>query len=102
MNFLKKYGRQAAIICTAIGLVMLDFRGFLFLNPLYSACYGWQGEDQPVEFPVDNAIAANWLLSAGIRLFPGDSLYYSGIKIEPSFTMPEIDRQMLLYKPAFP
>ena len=55
-----------------------------------------------MEFPVDNAIAANWLLNAGIRLFPGDSLYYIGIEIAPSFAMPEIDRQMLLYKPAFP
>ena len=101
MNFLKKYGRQAAIFCTAIGLACLISAVFLFSTP-YSALLWVEGEDQPVEFPVDNAIAANWLLSAGIRLFPGDSLYYSGIKIEPSFAMPEIDRQMLLYKPAFP
>ena len=101
MNFLQKYGRQAAIICTAIGLVCLISAVFLFSTP-YSALLWVEGEDRPVEFPVDNAIAANWLLSAGIRLFPGDGLYYSGIKIEPSYAMPEIDRQMLLYKPAFP
>jgi uncharacterized protein YabE (DUF348 family) len=101
MNFLKKYGRQAAILNTAIGLICFISAVFLFSTP-YSALLWVAGEERPVEFSVDNAIAANWLLSAGIRLFPGDSLYYSGIKISPSFAMPEIDRQMLLYKPAFP
>ena len=101
MKFLRKYGRQAAIICTAIGLVCLISAVFLFSTP-YSALLWVEGENQPVAFPVKNAIAGNWLLSAGIRLFPGDGLYYSGIKIDPSFAMPEIDKQMLLYKPAFP
>jgi uncharacterized protein YabE (DUF348 family) len=101
MNFLNKYGRQAAILFTAIGLLCLILAVF-FLSTPYSALLWVVGEERPVEFSVDNAIAANWLLSAGIRLFPGDSLYYSGIKIAPSFSMPVIDRQMLLYKPAFP
>ena len=101
MNFIKKYGRQAAYFCIAIGLVCIISAVFFFSTP-YSALLWVAGEDRPVEFPVDNAISANWLLSAGIRLFPGDSLYYSGIEISPSFAMPEIDRQMLLYKPAFP
>ncbi len=101
MNFLSKYGRRAAIVCIATGLACLISAVFFFSTP-YSALLWVEGEDQPVEFPVDNAIAANWLLNAGIRLFPGDGLYYSGIKIDPSFSMPEIDGQMLLYKPAFP
>ncbi len=101
MNVLKKYGRQMAIICIAIGLVSLISAIFLFSTP-FSELVWVQGEDRPVVFSVDNAIAANWLMSAGIHLFPGDSIYFSGIKIEPSFAMPEIDRQMLLYKPAFP
>jgi uncharacterized protein YabE (DUF348 family) len=101
MNFLRKYGRQSAILCTAFGLACLLSAVFLFSTP-YDGLLWVEGEEKPVEFHVDNAIAANWLLSAGIRLFPGDGLYYSGIKIEPSFALPEIDRQMLLYKPAFP
>jgi uncharacterized protein YabE (DUF348 family)/3D (Asp-Asp-Asp) domain-containing protein len=101
MNLLKKYGRQAALTCIALGLMSLISAIFFFSTP-YFAFLWVAGENQPVEFPVDNAIAGNWLLKAGIRLFPGDSLFYSGIRIMPSFPMPEIDRQMLLYKPAFP
>ena len=101
MNLLKKYGRQAALICIALGLICL-ISAIFFFSPPYTAFLWVAGEEQSVEFPVDNAIAANWLLNAGIRLFPGDSLYYSGIEIAPSFMMPEIDRQMLFYKPAFP
>jgi len=101
MNLLKKHGRQAAITCIALGLICLISAIFFFSAP-YTALLWVAGEDHPVEFPVGNAIAANWLLNAGIRLFPGDSLYYSGIEISPSFAMPEIDKQMLVYKPAFP
>ncbi|MDP2965823.1 MAG: G5 domain-containing protein [Pelolinea sp.] len=101
MNLLNKYGRQAAITCIALGLISLISAIFFFSTP-FTAILWVAGEDQPVEFPADNAIAANWLLNAGIRLFPGDSLYYSGIEIAPSFAMPEIDQQILLYKPAFP
>lgn len=101
MNLLKKHGRQAAITCIALGFICMISAIFLFSTP-YTALLWVAGEDHPVEFPVGNAIAANWLLNAGIRLFPGDSLYYSGIEISPSFAMPEIDKQMLVYKPAFP
>jgi resuscitation-promoting factor RpfB len=101
MNLLKKYGRQAALTCIALGLISL-ISGIFFFSTPYFAFLWVAGENQPVEFPVDNAIAGNWLLKAGIRLFPGDSLYYSGIRIMPSFAMPEIDKLMLLYKPAFP
>ena len=101
MNLLKKYGLKAAICSTALGLICLISAVF-FLSTPYHALLWVAGEEHPVEFPVDNAIAANWLLNAGIRLFPADSLFYSGIEIAPSFAMPEIDRQMLLYKPAFP
>ena len=101
MNLLKKHGRQVAITCIALGFICMISAIFLFSTP-YTALLWVAGEDHPVEFPVGNAIAANWLLNAGIRLFPGDSLYYSGIEISPSFAMPEIDKQMLVYKPAFP
>jgi uncharacterized protein YabE (DUF348 family)/3D (Asp-Asp-Asp) domain-containing protein len=101
MNLLKKYGQLTAITFVAIGFVSLISAIFFFSTP-YSELIWVAGEDQPVEFPVNNAIAANWLLDAGIRLFPGDRLYYLGIEIAPSFRMPEIDRQMLIYKPAFP
>ena len=101
MTLLKKFGRQAAIVCLTLGLLSIISAVFFFSSP-YTALVWVSGEDRPVEFSVDNAFAANWLLEAGIRLFPGDSLYYSGIGISPSYAMPEIDRQMLLYKPAFP
>jgi uncharacterized protein YabE (DUF348 family)/3D (Asp-Asp-Asp) domain-containing protein len=101
MNLLKKYGQLTAITFIALGFVSLISAIFFFSTP-YSELVWVAGEDQPVEFPVNNAIAANWLLDAGVRLFPGDSLYYLGIEIASSFRMPEIDRQMLIYKPAFP
>ena len=101
MTNLKKYGCQAALVSFFLGLLCFVCAFFIF--PIPNLAILWvAGEIQPVSLPVDNAIAANWLQAAGIRLFPGDTIVFSGIEIAPSFKMPGTDKQMLIYKPAFP
>jgi uncharacterized protein YabE (DUF348 family) len=101
MNLIKNYGRRIAGVLVAAGLICLLSAFFIFTTP-YHAILWAAGAPEPVEFPVDNAIAGNWLLSGGIRLFPGDRLYFAGMLVNPSFKLPELDRQVLVYRPAFP
>jgi uncharacterized protein YabE (DUF348 family) len=55
----------------------------------------------PLPINATNLIAANWLQSAGIKLFPGDSILYEGVKIDPAFELPAKQGQTLTYDPAY-
>jgi uncharacterized protein YabE (DUF348 family) len=80
-------------------LTALSF--FLSRQPI-SAEIWLDGGDEPVDVIVESPLAANWLMEAGIRVFPNDSVRYGGIPIPYDFKLPAKNGQHLLYKPAVP
>lgn len=101
MKFLKRYGRRTAAALTALGLLS-TISAFTFFSLQLSAEVWAAGEASPLVIPIDNPIAANWLLAAGIPLFPGDGIQYKGVDIAPSLTLPIEDKNSIAYQPAFP
>ncbi len=97
MDIFKKYGSQIAIALVAAGLICLVLAFFVF--PQIDNAYVWViGEEIPVAVFPDSSKAANWLLAADIRIFPGDSLYYSGVEIQPSFQIAQEGDLEIVYR----
>lgn len=101
MKLVKQYGRPTAAGFAVLGLLSLILAFTLFSHPVTARIWV-MGEDLPATVALESPIAANWLIKAGIRLFPGDSLQYSGVRIPHSFELPNEDGQNLVYQPAFP
>lgn len=99
MDILRKHGSKAAIGLAAAGLLCLIF-AFFPLPQTPKALLRVEGENFPIEIVPDSLIAGNWAAQAGIRLFPGDRLIYSGVEIMPSFELPWENARELTVKPA--
>jgi hypothetical protein len=100
MDILNKYGSQAGIGLVSAGLICLVLAFFIF--PQITTVSVWmEGQEQPVIITPDSRIAANWLLAAGIRIFPGDSLSYSGIEVPPAFSVPDGGDLSIKFRPGF-
>jgi uncharacterized protein YabE (DUF348 family) len=97
MDIFKKYGSQIAIALVAAGLICLVLAFFVF--PQIDSAYVWViGEEIPVAVFPNSREAANWLLAADIRIFPGDSLFYSGVEIQPSFQIAQEGDLEIVYR----
>jgi uncharacterized protein YabE (DUF348 family) len=97
MDIFKKYGSQIAIALVAAGLICLVLAFFVF--PQIEIAYVWViGEEIPVAVFPNSREAANWLLAADIRIFPGDSLFYSGVEIQPSFQIAQEGDLEIVYR----
>jgi len=101
MKMLKKFGRPAAAVLLAVGILLILYAWFV-TPKAYSAQVWVKNAAEPVTIQVSDPIAANWLGKAGIRLFPGDSILYSGLKIDASFRLAARQGQKLIYQPAYP
>lgn len=101
MKLMKRFGKQVAIGLCAIGLLLTVLSFFFFRQPI-SADIWLDGGGEPVRVLVNSPLAANWLLKAGIRLYPNDSLRYRGISIPYDLNLPARSGQLLIYKPAVP
>ena len=101
MDLIKKYGRHAAIGLIVLGIASL-FLAFI-ISPAKANAQVWvEGEERPINVAVNNMIIGNWLLSAGIRIFPGDAVFFSGLEVPPSFTIPEEGSRLIYYRNSFP
>lgn len=99
MDILKKYGSQIAVALVAAGLICLVLAFFIF--PQITSARVWViGEEIPVAVFPNSREAANWLLAADIRIFPGDSIFYSGVEIQPSFQIPKEGNLEITYRPV--
>ena len=99
MDIFKKYGSQIAIALVAAGLICLVLAFFIF--PQITNAFVWViGEEIPVAVFPNSREAANWLLAADIRIFPGDSIFYSGVEIQPSFQIPKEGNLEITYRPG--
>ncbi|MCD6577356.1 MAG: G5 domain-containing protein [Anaerolineaceae bacterium] len=101
MEIIKRFGKQLAVGLSAIGMLLIALSIILSRQPI-SAEIWLDGVDQPVTILVENSLAANWLLEAGIHLFPNDRIGYDGIPIPYDFNLPKKNGQHLVYKPAVP
>lgn len=101
MELLKKYGKTAAKILLAAGL-LLSLYAWHISPKSFIADIWVSGMETPVQVKVNDLIAANWLQDAGVRLFPGDAIYYSGVEIEADFRLPAKQDQTLTYRMAVP
>ncbi len=101
MKTLKKIGRPAAIGLITAGVLLMLYAWFVSPKA-YSAVIQIKNSSQALRVDVDSSIAANWLKKAGVKLFPGDSILYSGMKIAPDFKLPAKQDQVLVYEPAYP
>jgi len=101
MEILKKYGKTAAIVFMALGVLLMLYAWYV--SPKAFSAEIWTSTSEaPVEIQVTDLIAANWLLEAGIPLYPGDSILYSGVEIDPNFKLPAKQGQALTYQGAYP
>lgn len=97
MVILKKYGSQVAIGLVAAGMLCLILAFFIF--PEISTVRVWvEGEERPSILSPGSLFAANWLLEAGIPLFPGDTIYYSGLSVPLSFSVPTEGSREIAYR----
>ena len=101
MKTLKKFGRPVAVILMAAGVLLMLYAWFVSPKA-YSAVIRIKNSPDGLRVAVRDTIAANWLQSAGVKLFPGDSILYSGVKIDPNFKLPVKQDQVLVYEPAYP
>lgn len=101
MDILKKYGSQAAIGLVSAGLICLVLAFFVFPQIVTARIWS-SGEEQPAIIKPDNRFPANWLQKLGIRLYPGDSLSYSGIEVPLTFAIPESGALEIAYQPGIP
>ena len=101
MELIKRFGKQFAVGSSAAGMLLTAVSFFLPRQPI-SAEIWLDGGDEPVAVMVESQLAANWLMEAGIRVFPNDSVRYGGIPIPYDFKLPAKNGQYLVYKPAIP
>jgi hypothetical protein len=101
MNFIRRYGQQLAVAFTAAGALLIIL-SFLLTSPAVYAHIWLDGGSDPFLVRVDSPFVANWLLRAGIRLYPYDSVRISGVPIPHDFAMAEGGSRQVLYKPAVP
>ena len=101
MELLKKFGKPAAIVFIGLGVLLMLY-AWTISPKAFSAKVWTDSSTAPVEIQVTDLIAANWLLEAGIPLYPGDSILYSGVEIDPDFTLPAKQGQALTYQAAYP
>ena len=101
MKFLKKYGKLVAYLLMGAGLLLTLYAWYI--TPKSFRAEIWvSGTDEKVQVEVSDLIAANWLMDAGIRLYPGDTIIYSGVEIDPGFHLSAEQGQTLIYKLAVP
>jgi len=101
MELIKRFGKQFAVGFSAAGVLLITLSFFLSRQPI-SAEIWLDGGDEPAVVMVVSPLAANWLMEAGIRVFPNDSVRYGGIPIPYDFKLPVEKGQHLSYKPAVP
>ena len=101
MELLKKFGKPAAIVFMGLGVLLMLY-AWTISPKAFSAEVWTDSSSAPVEIQVTDLIAANWLLEAGIPLYPGDSILYSGVEIDPDFKLPAKQGQALTYRTAYP
>lgn len=101
MTIINRFGKQLAVVSTVLGLllIILSFSS----SPKITHAEIWlDGENTPFGVDIDSSYVANWILKAGIRLFPQDSIRYSGVQIPHDFILKSVENPQLVYKPAVP
>jgi len=58
-------------------------------------------QDNPAGFWALGNIPANWLLYAGVRLFPGDRVLWNGQRIDPAQTIQAAEKYIFQVLPAY-
>jgi resuscitation-promoting factor RpfB len=101
MKLIKRFGIPFAVGLCAVGL-LLTILSFSLSRQQIRAEIWLDGSNEPASIQVDSPIAANWLLQAGIPLFPNDNLQFDGISIPFDLKLPARNGQRLVYKPAVP
>ena len=101
MELIKRFSKQFAVGLFVTGMLLTALSYFLSQQPI-SAEIWLDGGDEAVTVVVESPLAANWLLEAGIHIFPNDSVRYGSIPIPYDFKLPAKNGQHLLYKPAVP
>ncbi len=101
MELIKRFGKQLSTGLFVVGMLLIVLSFFLSREPI-SAEIWLDGGNEAVTVVVESPLAANWLLEAGIHIFPNDSVRYGGIPIPYDFRLPAKNGQHLLFKPAVP
>jgi len=101
MELIKRFGKQLSAGLFMVGILLTVLSFFLSREPINAEIW-LDGGDEAVTVMVESPLAANWLLEAGIHIFPNDSVRYGGIHIPYDFRLPAKNGQHLLFKPAVP
>ena len=101
MVWIKSFGKPIAAAFVAVGVLIIAL-SFIYFNAPSSVGIWLDGGSVPVSVNVDSPFAADWLMQAGIRLFPDDSMRYGGTRIPHDFKPSIQNGRYLSYKPAVP
>lgn len=101
MNFISRYGKQLAVAVMVTGVLLIILSFSLPSRDVFAQVW-LDGVSEPKIVPVDSPFVANWLLQAGIRLYPNDSVRLSGVPIPQDFVIDVDGIRQVLYKPAVP
>jgi len=101
MVWIKSFGKPVAVIFLVVGVLIIVLSFIIFSEPSNTGIW-LSGSNAPVFVDVESAFAADWLMQAGIRLFPNDSMRYGGIRIPHDFKPSIQNGRYLSYKPAVP
>jgi len=99
MDLLRKFGKPVTAFLISIGTFLI-ISAFFVAPQAFSAQIITAGNSDSKTIKPDNPLSGNWLLEAGIHLFPGDRILYRGAAIGPSLSLPAQDGQILVYQPA--
>ena len=101
MNFIRRYGNQLAVAALVAGVLLIILSFSLPSRNVFAQVW-LDGVSEPNFVLVDSPFVANWLLRAGIRLYPNDSVRLSGVPIPQDFAIGAGGIRQVLYKPAVP
>ena len=82
MNFLEWYGKLVAGAFAVFGLLSI-ISAFTFFSQTTTVDIWAAGAERRILIAAGEDFPANWLLKAGIPLFPEDSLLFKGVHISP-------------------
>jgi len=101
MNWINHNSTKISAGCAAIGLLLIA-SSFIPFNQTNTTLVWLYGGTEPFLIEGNHDLTANLLLNAGIPLYPQDAIIYNGIRIPHNFSLPKLDGNQLVYKPAVP
>lgn len=84
-----------------LGLLSLVLAFTLFSQPTTAVIWN-VGNETIKSVQADSQFAANWLMDAGLSLFPGDRILYAGVEIPHGFELTGEDVAGIVFQPAYP